>query len=100
LKPTPPRDIGIRSSSPHPSLRRTPRRASDGERFFTDFAGRLWSVARPADTDDAAAVVFCCISDSREPTRAIATPESRLSDIPDDRLRGLLDAAPRLGRLV
>ena len=83
-----------------PSLRRAFRRASDGERIFTDRAGKLWSAVRSTAAIDAA-VVFQCVSDSREATRAIAIDErTRVAEIPDDILRRWLDAAPRLGRLV
>ena len=85
---------------PQPSLRRAFPRAPDGERIFTDGAGRLWRAVRSTAAVDAA-VVFQCVSDSREPTRAIAVDgETRVAEISDDTLRHWLDQAPRLGRLV
>ena len=85
---------------PQPYLRRAAPRPSDGERIFTDGAGRLWSAARSTAAVDAA-VVFQCVSDSRQAARAIAVDDrTRVSEISDDTLRRWLDAAPRLGRLV
>jgi hypothetical protein len=47
------------------------------------------------------AVVFSCISDSRQPVRAIAIDHSyELADVNDETLRDWLRAAPRMGRLI
>jgi hypothetical protein len=59
----------------------------------------LWSAAFSGSAQDA--LVFSCLSDAREPTRAIAAPPRfRLSDISDDELRRMLSEAPEVGRLT
>ncbi|MGQ0712477.1 MAG: hypothetical protein ACT4PJ_01965 [Gemmatimonadaceae bacterium] len=81
-----------------PSPRRTPRRSSGSERLFSDTAGRLWSAAYSRTQE---AIVFSCLSDARQPTRAIAPPARfRLSEASDDELRDLLKEAPSVGRLT
>lgn len=90
---------------PHQVPRRPPRRSSGGERVFTDESGRLWSAAphRPAPEGRAggAAVVFACISDARQRTRAIAVdPALHLAEAGDDELRAWLREAPPMGRLT
>jgi hypothetical protein len=91
---------------PHHVPRRPPRRSSGGERVFTDESGRLWSAAphRPGPEgprSDGAAIVFACISDARQRTRAIAIdPALRLADAGDDMLRAWLREAPPMGRLT
>ncbi|HET7458476.1 MAG TPA: hypothetical protein VFJ74_12575 [Gemmatimonadaceae bacterium] len=88
---------------PHHVPRRPPRRPSGGERVFTDDAGRLWSAApyrSGPEGPGGAAVVFACISDARQRTRAIAIdPALRLADAGDEVLRSWLREAPPMGRL-
>jgi hypothetical protein len=85
---------------PHPSARRAARR-SGGERVFSDDDGRLWSASFTREGNGAGAVVFSCISDSRQPVRAIAMDGAhRLKDAADDTLRTWLRDAPRIGRLT
>ena len=75
------------------------RRPSGGERVFADDTGRLWSAA-PVDGTDGA-VVFTCISDSRQAARAIALEAGQhLADVGDETLRAWLREAPRMGRLT
>jgi hypothetical protein len=70
-------------------------RPSGGERVFGDDAGRLWSAALAGE-----AVVFTCISDGRQPGRALAVELDALTvSVADETLRAWLDAAPRIGRL-
>ena len=95
-------------SLPH----RAPRRRSGGDRVFADDAGRLWSAAlhapRPPQRpfaprhEAAAALVFACISDAREPLRAIALDPALgvAVDAADDTLRGWLREAPAVGLLI
>ena len=48
----------------------------------------------------AVALVFACLTDARQPTRAIAVdPAARLADAADEMLRGWLRDAPAVGRL-
>lgn len=85
---------------PKSSTRHPPRRPSGGERVFADDAGRLWSAAQSAGSPDGA-VVFTCISDSRQSVRAIATDGSvPMIDVADETLRAWLRQAPRIGRLT
>lgn len=82
-----------------PFSRRAPRRSSGGERLFSDTAGRLWSAAFTGAVQEA--IIFSCLSDAREPTRALAPPPRfRLSETSDDELRRLLGEAPEVGRLT
>jgi hypothetical protein len=84
---------------PRPSPRKAPNRSSGSERLFSDAAGKLWSAAFSASSQEA--LVFSCLSDAREPTRAIAAPPPfRLADTSDDELRRLLAEAPEVGRLT
>ncbi len=84
---------------PHPSIRKNPRRRSGGERVFSDDAGRLWSASHTRGTSTA--IVFACISDSRQSVRAIAVDtQFGLADSADDELRAFLRDAPRIGRLT
>jgi len=92
-------------SLPH----RAPRRRSGGDRVFADDAGRLWSVALqaplpppPRPEAATAALVFACISDAREPSRAIALDPAlgAAVDAADDTLRGWLREAPAVGMLI
>jgi hypothetical protein len=49
---------------------------------------------------DEEAVVFSCITDSRQAVRAIAVSRDHdLADVSDETLRAWLRAAPRIGRL-
>ena len=85
---------------PYPTARRPTRRSSGGERVFSDDVGRLWSASQTRGADGAA-LVFACISDSRQPVRAIALdPGARLGDASDETLRAWLRDAPRIGRLT
>lgn len=82
---------------PHPSPRRSSRRPSGGERVFADDVGRLWSASH---TRDSGAIVFACISDSRQSVRAIEVESHvRLAEVDDEDLRRWLRDAPRIGRL-
>ncbi|MFL5578627.1 MAG: hypothetical protein ACJ79S_21950 [Gemmatimonadaceae bacterium] len=100
-------------SPSHP--RRSPppsRRASGGERVFTDDDGLLWSAVlqapsaatgqggEPGAAGSRLALVFACISDARQSPRAIAVdPALRVGEAGDDDLRRWLGQAPRMGRL-
>ena len=85
---------------PYSTARRPVRRSSGGERVFSDDEGRLWSASHTRGPDGAA-LVFACISDSRQPVRAIALePNARVSEASDDTLRAWLRDAPRIGRLM
>jgi hypothetical protein len=78
---------------------RRARRSSGSERLFSDAAGRLWSAAASGAVQEA--IIFSCLSDAREPTRAIASPARfRLLESSDDELRRLLGEAPEVGRLT
>ncbi len=79
--------------------RRSPRRPSGGERVFADDAGLLWSAAVSRTSDGA--VIFSCITDSRQSVRALALdPATRIADVADETLRAWLQQAPRIGRLT
>ena len=89
----------IRASMPRPSSRNVPPRSSGSERLFSDTAGRLWSAAFSGQRQDA--LLFSCLSDAREPTRALAAPPRfRLAEATDDDLRRMLNEAPEVGRLM
>jgi hypothetical protein len=78
-----------------PSIRRSTNRPSGGERVFTDDAGRLWSAVPTAD-----AMIFTCISEARQSSRALALEGAvRGDEIGDETLRAWLRAAPRIGTL-
>ena len=84
---------------PRSSPRRAPNRSSGSERLFSDTAGRLWSAAYSGTMPEA--LVFSCLSDAREPTRALAAPPRfRLAETNDDELRRMLGEAPEVGRLT
>jgi len=71
-----------------------------GARVFADDAGQLWNASHATGTVDAA-VVFTCISDSRQTARAIAVPVSfAMIDAADEVLRAWLREAPRMGLLT
>ena len=78
------------------------RRPSNGERVFTDDKGSIWSASFvPGGAGDGNAIVFACISDSRQSVRAIAAdPELSFAEVHDDTLRAWLRDAPRIGRLT
>jgi hypothetical protein len=81
------------------STTRPPRRPSGGERVFADDVGRLWSASHVRTEEPA--VVFSCISDSRQAARALAVDASfRIADVSDETLRAWLREAPRMGRLI
>ena len=114
---------------PSPLPHRPPHRPSGGERVFADDVGRLWSAAlhavppqggptgRDATRHDSptppraaasgtagesAVLVFACISDARQPLRAIAVDAGavRVADAADEALRGWLREAPAMGLLT
>ena len=86
---------------PH-SAARTARDPAGSERIFTADDGRLWGAARLHQARGAAAaIVFSCISDSRQTVRAIEIGRDHdLADASDETLRAWLRAAPRIGRLT
>lgn len=76
------------------------RRSSGSERIFEDGARRLWSAGHTATPRGSDAVVFTCLSDSREAVRAVVLAgELPLNEAGAEQLRALLEVAPRLGRL-
>jgi hypothetical protein len=82
------------------STQQTRRPQSGGARVFADDAGRLWNASHATGTVDAA-VVFTCISDSRQTARAIAVPVGfAMTDAADEVLRTWLREAPRMGLLT
>ena len=78
------------------------RRPSNGERVFTDDRGSIWSASYvPGGAEGGHAIVFACVSDSRQSVRAIAAdPELPFAEVHDDTLRVWLRDAPRIGRLT
>lgn len=83
-----------------PLGRRRPRRSSGVERIFEDAEARLWSAGRTVTPQGGDALLFTCISDGRESSRAIAiSPDFHLPDAGVEELRTLLRAAPRVGTL-
>jgi hypothetical protein len=66
---------------------------------FTDDQGRLWSAAFEQRGKAPGALVFRCISDGRQPARALVVDPLALRDAVDDALRVWLGAAPRIGTL-
>jgi hypothetical protein len=82
------------------SISQSRRPSPGGARVFADDAGQLWNASHAAGTVDAA-VVFTCISDSRQTVRAIAVPFSfALTETGDEMLRAWLREAPRMGLLT
>ena len=82
------------------STQQSRRPAQGGARVFADDAGHLWNASHATGTVDAA-VVFTCISDSRQTARAIAVPVSfAMTDAGDEILRAWLREAPRMGLLT
>ena len=79
--------------------RTPPHRHSGGERVFTDDEGRLWSAALEQRDDLDGALVFRCISDGRQPERALAVDPVALLEAGDETLRAWLRAAPPVGTL-
>jgi hypothetical protein len=81
---------------------RSEHRGSGGERVFSDEGGSLWSAAfAKGATPRDRAIVFNCITDSRQSVRAIAAePDLIFADVPDEILRDWLKHAPRIGRLT
>jgi hypothetical protein len=77
-----------------------PRRSSGSERIFEDGTRRLWSAGHSLTPHGSDAVVFTCISDSREAVRAMRLDAGMsLLEAGVERLRQLLEGAPRVGRL-
>ena len=69
--------------------------AEQGQRVFSDAAGRLWSAVQTPN-----ALVFTCISDGRQAGRALALDTVTLEQgIGDEILRAWLEAAPKIGTL-
>ena len=86
---------------PQSSTRKPPRRKSGGERVFADDSGLLWSASHAPGADGDGAVVFSCISDSRQAVRAIQVETGFvLADADDEKLRTWLREAPKIGRLT
>jgi len=81
------------------SSRNPPQRSSGGERVFTDDEGRLWSAALEERDEPRGALVFRCMSDGRQPERALAVDPVALLEAGDDILRAWLRAAPPVGTL-
>ena len=76
------------------------RQSSGTEHIFEDGTRRLWSAGRSLTPHGSDAVVFTCLSDSREAMRAVRLdPSSPLLDTRPEQLRSLLEVAPRLGKL-
>ena len=68
---------------------------ADEQHVFADDVGRLWSAVLTAR-----AVVFTCISDARQSSRALAIEDTvREDDAGDEALRAWLGAAPKIGSL-
>lgn len=84
------------------SAARTARDPGGSERIFAAEDGRLWGAARLQQERGATeAIVFSCISDSRQTVRAIEVGRDHdLADVSDETLRAWLRAAPRIGRLT
>ena len=80
---------------------RSTRDPGGSERVFAADDGRLWGATRMQhERGDEEAVVFSCITDSRQAVRAIALSRDHdLADVSDETLRAWLRAAPRIGRL-
>lgn len=77
-----------------------PARPSGEERVFAGADGRLWGASHRSDAKQGA-VVFTCITDSRQSVRAAAVEAAfRLADATDEQLRHWLVDAPVLGKLV
>ena len=75
--------------------------SQSGVRIFDDDAQRIWSAGRERSVCGSDVLVFSCISDARQPARAVATDDARsLSTIESDALRRWLAKAPRIGRAV
>lgn len=68
--------------------------------MFADAEARLWSAAF-APLGGEWAVVFSCITDARQPIRALAlSDDARLTEVTEAILREWLLNAPRLGPLT
>jgi hypothetical protein len=76
-------------------------RHSAGARVFSDDAGRLWSAAF-ARLESGWAVVFACITEARQPVRALALSDDdgRPAELSEPVLRVWLTHAPRIGPLT
>jgi hypothetical protein len=83
---------------PQPASRQS-RPANKGQRVFSDPAGLVWSAVLSGS--GGGAVEFSCVTDARQPLRAIAVDASlTLAEISDETLRAWLRDAPRIGRLT
>jgi len=70
-------------------------------RIFDDDARRIWSAEYERSVCGSDVLVFSCISDARQPARAVATDDARsLSTIESDALRRWLAKAPLIGRAL
>lgn len=69
-------------------------RPSRGERVFADPSGHVWIATRTGE-----AMVFTCISECRNSSRAIAVDVAEVNAVGDDTLRIWLNDAPRIGML-
>ena len=79
---------------------RPPRRSSGVERIFEDDMGRLWSAGRTVTPEEGEALLFTCVTDAREPPRALSLPpDFHLVDADVPALRDMLLRAPRVGML-
>lgn len=68
--------------------------------MFEDAGGNRW-IASHFPTTDGGAIEFACVSDARQPVRAIAVDSAfSIAAISDDTLREWLQEAPRIGRLT
>lgn len=75
-------------------------REPGSERIFEDALRRIWSAGHTNTPTGTAALIFTCLSDPRQAVRAVRLDaEVPLTDAGSDKLRMLLDVAPRLGRL-
>jgi hypothetical protein len=67
---------------------------------FADESARLWSAAFTRH-DGEWAVVFACISEARQPIRALALGDEGLpAELTETILRAWLHKAPRMGPLI
>ena len=77
------------------STRRRALQSSTDGHVFADESGRLWTAVHTAH-----ALVFTCISDARQSSRAIALDDTmREDEAGDETLRAWLGAAPKIGSL-
>jgi hypothetical protein len=81
------------------STRSPSRRRSTGAQVFADEHERLWSAALTGSSEGWV-VVFTCITDARQPIRAMALADRRgWVECTESILRAWLSGAPRIGSL-